>query len=212
MDLDGFDSGAGRVSVEDMREYALIIGKRLDITEGMSVYEVGCGAGAFLYSLCEQSPQLRVGGCDFAENLVRIAARQFPAGEFVVAEAVSISAEPKYDIVLSNGVFHYFPNLDYARRVIERMIDKTSSVMAILDVPNAGTRVEAERARRAQLGTEVYEKKYSGLDHLYYEPSWFGALAKKYDCEWEYFAQLIPNYVQNPFRFDVVMRKQTIAA
>jgi trans-aconitate methyltransferase len=208
MDLDGFDCGAGRVAVEDMREYALIIAKRLGIINGMSVYEVGCGAGAFLYSLCEQLPQLRVGGCDFAENLVRIAAQQFLAGEFVVAEAASISADTKYDIVLSNGVFHYFPNLDYARRVVERMIEKSTSVIAILDVPNAGTRAEAERARRAQLGTEVYEKKYSGLEHLYYESNWFGALANEYECEWDHFTQLIPNYVQNQFRFDVVMRKQ----
>ena len=155
MDLDGFDSGAGRLAVEDMRGYALTVAKRLGLAEGMSVYEVGCGAGAFLYSLRERLPQLRVGGCDYAENLVRIAARQFPAGEFVAAEAASISTDPKYDIVLSNGVFHYFPDLDYARRVVERMIEKSNSVIAVLDVPNAHTRTEAENARRAQLGKDA---------------------------------------------------------
>ena len=206
MDLDGFDSGAGRVAVEDMREYALTIARRLGMTDGMSVYEVGCGAGAFLYGLCERF-QLRVGGCDYAETLVRIASEQFPAGQFVAAEAASISTDSKYDIVLANGVFHYFPDLDYARRVVERMMEKSNSVIAVLDVPNASTRTEAENARRAQLGADEYDKKYSGLEHLYYEPDWFGTLAEKHDCEWEHFTQLIPNYVQNPFRFDVVIRK-----
>jgi trans-aconitate methyltransferase len=206
MDLDGFDFGAGRVTTEDMREYALEIAKRLAVTDEASVYEVGCGAGAFLYSLCEKF-RLRIGGCDYAAPLIAVVSRQFPRGEFIVAEAAAISPEPKYDVVLANGVFHYFPDLNYARRVVERMIEKAISVVAILDIPHASTRNEAEMARRAQLGSELYDEKYSGLEHLYYEPHWFGEIAKKNNCRWENFGQLIPNYLQNPFRFDVVIRK-----
>jgi trans-aconitate methyltransferase len=151
---------------------------------------------------------LRVGGCDYAPALIDIARRLFPTGDITAAEAADLSIVPRYDIVLANGVFHYFPNFDYARRVLERMIAKADSAVAILEVPNADTRTEAERMRRDKLTQESYEEKYRGLEHLYYQPQWFGEIATKNGCDWEYFDHPVPNYAQSRFRFDVVIRRR----
>jgi trans-aconitate methyltransferase len=148
-----------------------------------------------------------VGGCDYAAPLIAIARRNFPAGDFIVADAANVSTEPKYDIVLANSVFQYFPDFGYARRVLERMIGKTISAVAILDIPYAGTREEAERVRRDQLTKERYEKKYEGLEHRYYAPQWFGEIAEKYECGCEHFDQLVPNCTQSRMRFNVLIRK-----
>ena len=59
--LDGFDSGAGAISPEDWLENCRYISNELKLKNGQSVYEVGCGADAFLKGLLE-SNQLRVGG------------------------------------------------------------------------------------------------------------------------------------------------------
>jgi cyclopropane fatty-acyl-phospholipid synthase-like methyltransferase len=67
--LDGFDTGAGRIDVEDWQAYCAIIGRKLGLRDGDSVFEVGCGAGAFLYGLRQLRP-LEVGGIDYASNLI----------------------------------------------------------------------------------------------------------------------------------------------
>ena len=59
--LDGFDAGAGKIEIEDWREYVHRVSQKLNLQAGNSVFEVGCGAGAFLYALTEQI-ELKVGG------------------------------------------------------------------------------------------------------------------------------------------------------
>ena len=207
LEIDGYDSGAGRIAAEDFRKYVCVIGERLAISDGSSVYEVGCGAGAFLFALCE-TYDLRVGGCDYAPPLIAMVRRLFPVGAWDVVEAAEIVTVPRYDVVFARGVFHYFPNFDYARRVLERMIAKADSAVAILEVPNVETREDAERVRRDELTPELYEEKYRGLEHLYYAPQWFGEIADKNGCDWERFDHRVPNYAQSRFRFDVVIRKR----
>ena len=207
LNLDGFDSGAGRVTANDFRDYVRIITDRLAVKNGTSVYEVGCGSGAFLFGLRERISMPTVGGCDYAGRLIDVARLVFEGGDFTFAEAADVCTEPKYDVVLANGVFHYFSDLDYAARVIDKMIEKANRIVAILEIPHAGTRQEAERVRREQLSPEQYEVKYAGLKHQYYWPDWFGKIAEQHDCAWEHFGQIIPNYIQNPFRFNVIIRK-----
>jgi hypothetical protein len=52
-----------------------------------------------------------------------------------------------YDFVISNGVFHYFPDLDYAGQVLGRMIAKARRTVAIIKVSDLSRRDEAERVR-----------------------------------------------------------------
>ncbi|MDA9909895.1 class I SAM-dependent methyltransferase [Gammaproteobacteria bacterium] len=70
--LDGFDSGAGIISVQDWQKNCRIIANKLGLSNGMSVYEVGCGSGAFLKSLLEMY-NLDVGGIDYAKELLNTA-------------------------------------------------------------------------------------------------------------------------------------------
>jgi trans-aconitate methyltransferase len=207
IEIDGYDSGASRLVAKDFREYVSRIAAHLALTDGSSVYEVGCGAGALLFALSELC-KLRLGGCDYAPALVEIVRRLFPGGEFVVTEASELPTVPTYDVVLTRGVFHYFPNLEYARRVLEAMIAKAQHAVAILEVPDQATRVEAERIRRDQLTQEIYEEKYRGLTHLYYSPQWFGKIADDSSCHWQSCDHKVKNYAQSRFRFDVVIQKK----
>ena len=204
LDLDGFDSGAGHVDVADWREYARKVAGMLGLADGNSIYEVGCGAGAFLYALSEVAA-VRVAGCDYSAVLVDSARSAIPGGNFAVLEAEKLPLEPAYDFVISNGVFHYFRGDAHARAVLERMIAKARRAVAVLDVPDLSTRVAAEQARRESLTPDEYDRKYSGLSHRYYERSWFADVAALNGMDCRAFRSPIPNYAQSHYRFGVIL-------
>lgn len=205
--LDGFDSGAGKIAVEDWQEYARRITEKLNITNGKSVYEVGSGSGAFLFAL-RQLNDIDVSGCDYSAGLINTAQCVFPSQDFQCIEAIEIDPRVKKDFVISNAVFHYF-ELNYAREVLVKMLHKANvgGSVCILEIPDLKTREQAESLRRTSLTFEEYEKKYSGLHHTYYERNWFVSLAAEYGLKCETFDGCVPNYAQNQYRFGVLIRK-----
>jgi len=203
--LDGFDTGAGRIEADDWRTYAGLIADKLGIRDGETVYEVGCGAGAFLYALRERY-SLAVGGLDYSAGLIAAATRAMPDGEFKVAEANAVDTETAYDYVITNSVFHYFGQ-DYATEVLDRMIRKAKVAVAVMEVPDLQTKGESEALRRDALTQEEYDKKYAGLEHTYYQRDWFRSQAAARGLTCEVFDGCVPNYAQNKFRFGVLFKK-----
>lgn len=203
--LDGFDSGAGRIAADDWQTYADIISNKLQLVDGNSVYELGCGAGAFLYALREKHA-LKVGGLDYSSALIEAATQAMPDGEFIAAEAKLVDAEIAYDFVISNSVFHYFSQ-DYAAAVLARMVKKAKAAVAIMEVPDLQTKLESEALRRDLLSQEEYDKKYAGLEHTYYDRAWFKDQAAALGCSCETFDGCVPGYAQNKFRFGAIIKK-----
>ncbi len=203
--LDGFDSGAGRIAADDWQTYADIISEKLNIKNDDSIYELGCGAGAFLYALREKHA-LKVGGLDYSSALIEAATHAMPDGEFIATEAKLVDAEIAYDFVISNSVFHYFSQ-DYAAAVLARMVKKAKVAVAIMEVPDLQTKLESEALRRDLLSQEEYEKKYAGLEHTYYDRAWFNEQAVALGCSCETFDGCVPGYAQNKFRFGAIIKK-----
>jgi trans-aconitate methyltransferase len=205
--IDGYDSAASPVAVANWRQYVNAVATKLDLSGGSSIYEVGCGAGALLSTLKERL-RLEVGGCDFSSPLISVAGRVMPDGDFTVSEATEFPIDPRYDFVLSNGVFLYFPDLDYARRVLERMAAKARFAIAVLEVPDVATREASEAKRRALLSPDEYDRKYRGLNHLYFPRSWFHEMAEKLSMDCTGLEARIPDYAQAEFRFGVLLRSR----
>lgn len=202
---DGFDCGAGKVATADWVEYLKIIYKKLGLCPGYSLFEVGCGAGAFLYYFYSNGH--RVAGLDYAAPLINIAEQAMKDMCFVHASAVDLNTKEKYDAVVSFGVFHYFPDLRYAETVIKKMLEKSNKVVAILDLPDIELKKKTEEARRGFLPEGEYERLYRDLPHLYYSRDWFPDFAKMHACHLEIFDQEINGYGNSQFRFNVVMKK-----
>lgn len=203
--LDGYDGGAGKVAVQDWRVFADRIATRLGVSAGDSVFEVGCGSGAFLCALAERR-NLIVGGLDYGAGLIDVARRVFPHGDFECGDARNLAVTPSYDYVIANGVFHYFP-LEDAELVLSRMLAKARKAVCITDVPDRSTEAESLRLRRAALTPEAYDKLYAGLPHTYFEREWFARVATDSGLRCELFDGCIPNYAQNRFRFGCIIRK-----
>lgn len=199
--LDGWDSQASKVCVEDWLDYVDGIASELSIADGESMFEVGCGAGAFLVALT-RIRNIQCAGLDYSEALIEVARRALPGTALSVLPADAMPTGDTYDYVIANGVFHYFP-LDYAERVLGRMLAGARRGVAVLEVPNARTRAKSEQERARLLG-DSYEEKYNGLDHTYFDPDWFIDQACRVPGWSARTApQFIRNYAQSQFRFNV---------
>jgi trans-aconitate methyltransferase len=164
----GLDEVAWSAGVDGLRT-------RLGLAPGMSVFEVGCGAGAFLYVLSQQG--FSVAGIDRSAALVAKAAEVMPRGSFGVADAATFDLLPPADALISFGVFLYFSSERYAEVVLGRMRAKARRVVAVLDVPDRAKQAEAIAYRqRLAGGPEAYAKRYAGLEHRYYDRDWMASM------------------------------------
>jgi len=201
MAADGLDTGFGSVAEAGWRDFVHRVAGTLGLAAGDSVFEVGCGAGAFLYELALAG--IAVAGADQSAALVGYARAAMPDGRFDVGEAAGLAVVPQFDVVLSCGVFLYFPSLEYASTVIERMAAKARRGVAILDIPDRAKQTHALAERRAMLGPEEYEARYAGLDHLFYEKDWIaGRMETCGLTNIRVEDQSIPGYGNARFRFN----------
>lgn len=203
--IDGFDTGYGTINEQNWNRYIKHVSEKLNISDASSIYEVGCGAGAFLYNFSKKNHE--VGGIDYSSSLVQICKKVINSQDISVGEALCIDTEKKYDFVVSNSVFFYFPDLDYAKSVIEKMIEKSNYGVAILEVNDIFYKNESLLLRKRHLTEEEYDKRYDGLEHLYYDREWFYAIAKKYGLKCTIENQVIKDYQNSSYRFNVYMKK-----
>lgn len=203
--LDGFDTGVGLIEADDWLKYAEMIVDKLGIEDGSSVYDVGCGSGAFLLAL-SKCKAIDIGGLDYSQSLIEVARRVFPFAPLAAVPAAELSSTPRFDFVVANAVFQYL-SLDYARDVLRRMLSKARRGVGILDVPNMLFREESESVRAAALSQKVYEEKYDGFQHTYFDPKWFIDLGEfSRIAGVEVAEQFVPNYAQAKFRFNVFIK------
>jgi trans-aconitate methyltransferase len=200
--LDGFDSAHAAIPPHLWHDYVLLIRDRLMMSDSDSVFEVGCGAGAFIFALASKGHQ--VGGIDYSEALVNEARRHLPDADVTCCEASNFDTSKKYDFVISNSVFSYFPDLAYATTVIERMLLKAKTGIAILDVPNLELKEESEQSRRSSIAD--YDTLYQDIVHRYYEKQFFQEYALRRGCKISIIDQSIPDYHNGNFRFNCFFR------
>ena len=204
--LNGFDVVDGGIPLDSLLMQGRRIVELLHLTEGMSVYDVGCGAGANLYLLARSG--IAVGGTDYARPLVEIARSVLPAArELTCGEADAFDTTIKYDAALSNSVFSYFPDEAFAARVLTRMLKKTVGAIGLIDIHDADKEEEFLAYRRAAIPD--YDERYKGLGKLFYRRSFFEDFARAHDLRIEFPAIEMEGYWNTPFVFNVFLyRKQ----
>ena len=206
--MDGFDTPLGLMLESDWRVYVEKFAKRLGITSNDSLFEVGCGSGAFLYPFYEVGQ--KVGGIDFSLELINMAKTVMAntTNSFQAIEAAAISVLPQVDVIIANHVIHYFPDLEYSKNVFDLMLNKARKNLSISGIPDALNKEESEVFRKGMLSQDEYEKKYDGLPILYYESNWFEMLAKKHGFNCYFYDHEMPGFAQNKFRFDCIMQRK----
>lgn len=207
--LDGFD-----VQVENENGYYKsfhegileIYDKKLKSYK--SVYEIGCGSGANLFVFHKRG--MIVGGVDYSEQLIGVAQKKLPGCDIDVDEAIRIDTEKQYDVVISDSVFAYFQDIEYAEQVLEKMYLKARYEVILLEIFDKDLEDKCQAYRRSQM--EDYDKKYEGLDKLFYPKQMFADFAEKHDCKIEFRSIKNDYYWNSKFMYNCFIMKNSICS
>ncbi|MCP2727691.1 class I SAM-dependent methyltransferase [Symplocastrum sp. BBK-W-15] len=202
---DGFDTAYGGIEESAWIDYIQRLAIKLGISPDDSVFEVGCGAGALLYPFYQQGNP--VAGIDYSAKLVKIAKDTMPKAAISLGEAIDISLENQFDIVVSNSVFLYFPNYDYAATVLHNMVKIAKKSIGVFEIPDLSKKSGALLMRKGMMGEAEYEEKYRGLDHLYFSKDWFREVLANLSVEVTIEDQDIRGYGNSQYRFNVLIHQ-----
>lgn len=201
--LNGFDGDGTSFTPTSWLQYIASFQRIIPINPSDSVFEFGCGCGAFLLPFYEKGHE--VGGVDYSEILISVARTNMANVELRLQNVDEPCGAKTYDIVMSHSVFQYFDSLAFAKIVCRNMIEKSSRKVAILDVPNMQLKKESERAR-AQ-GSDGARRAQNGVHHLYFKKEWFEEVAKDEKVDVEIIDQAVDGYINSEYRFNVIMNK-----
>jgi 2-polyprenyl-3-methyl-5-hydroxy-6-metoxy-1,4-benzoquinol methylase len=209
INVDGFDSDTGKFDANSWLQYTNNFYNELGIINNQdnkySIYDIGCGSGAFVYPLYMQNH--KVGGVDYSNVLVSLANTVMKNVDFVFDEAINVNVTEKYDFVISHSVFHYFNDLNYAKKILGKMLQKANKKIAIFDINDKSKESLYNETRIINMNKKIYKDKYKGLDHLFYDKDWFIAIAKELNCKINIFDQTFVDYANSKLRFNVIMEK-----
>ena len=138
------DGAADEAAEAAWHQFVEHVVETLDVGPGTSVWDVTCGAGAFLYPLWENG--YVVGGMDQTADLIDRAREAMPQGVFLAAAPAALDPADPWDVVIVSRGFDGLPDLDAARGVLARMAAKATHAIAVLNV------VEEEGPGRLAIG------------------------------------------------------------
>src|SRR5918993_2036466 len=118
-----------RISDEQWRTFVADIAEALELREGDRVFEMRCGTGAFLLPLYEAG--CAVGGNDCDPRLIEVAKYDMPAGDWFVGD---VRDTPRWDVVIACSALGPLTTLTDAGEMLEQMMHKATSAVAVLDV------------------------------------------------------------------------------
>ena len=208
--LDGYDTTMARgLTPNSMRNLAAAWGRWVAFAPGDSIYEVGCGSGAFLAAANDVHMIRRPGGSDYSESLIASGRTLFPWIDLEVHEGSQVPLEPTYTHVTCVGAFMYFSDLEYSAAVLDRMMAKSLRTVSVLDVPDLDLMETSEAFRHQGHSDSEYEQRYRGLDHLYFARTWF--LEHLDQEEWSVVVadQEVEDYGNSAFRFNVFAERRS---
>lgn len=201
--IDGFDVIGGGIPYEELiKQNSEIIGRLSKHSGISSVFDVGCGCGANLYLFMNDG--LKIGGIDYSTAQIGIARKIFKeeqVEELLCGEAKNMPTGIRYDAVVSNSVFSYFPDEEYAIEVLDKMLMKSEKSMALVDIHNTDKKDAFVEYRRKTV--ENYDEKYRDLHKFFYRKDFFSGWARRNDLEIAFYDSDIEGYWNNQFVFDV---------
>lgn len=200
--MDGFDVDINDDSGYYARFYSTICSLYEQRIKGAeSVFEVGCGSGADLYVLKKRG--LTVAGIDYSETLCNMALSVLEDSVIIHDEAINLDVDAKYDIVLSDSVFAYFPNEEYGANVLKKMMAKATKSVILLEIFDKEQEEECLKFRRSQV--ENYDEVYEGLDKIFYSKDMFVQIAQENGWTVEFTDVVNEHYWNSRFMYNVIL-------
>ena len=206
--IDGYNTAQGTMTEDRWMKAIEMVKKELKLKKDDYLLEVGCGAGAMLLPLSKIG--IKVAGIDYSTSSIEVAKKVIPNLIVQTAEACKLPfRDNEFDAILSFSVFFYFPDYEYAERVLLEMlrVSRNGAKILIADIPDLSKKEMSERYRRKSLSKEKYNQLYSEYPHLYYSKKWFRNFVERRGLFVKVFDQNIGGYGNSKFRFNVLITK-----
>jgi SAM-dependent methyltransferase len=202
-EANGFDVTDSVIGYNEWNSHCQRILKHLGTVD--SIYEIGCGSGANLV-LFQELGISKVGGCDYSKNLIEKARSVVKSEDLMCIDALNCPEIPHYDAVIIDSVTQYFPSIEYAEMVFERMVSKARKAIAILDIIDSEMKEEWLSNRKAIIND--YANKYEGLDNtkLCIDRSFFETFAQKHGLKLTITETDIKGYWNGKYTYGIYLR------
>ena len=112
----GFMGNGSRRFYEDLL-------KEIDIHDGYSVLDVGCGTGTILNCIGKEK-NIKGYGLDVSENMIQVAKEKNTQYEFVTGDSAKLPyKDESMDVVMACMAYHHFSNQDEFRKEALRVLN-----------------------------------------------------------------------------------------
>jgi cyclopropane fatty-acyl-phospholipid synthase-like methyltransferase len=215
--LAGYDHGPAAATELEFRRAIRKLEELLELVDGESLLELGCGPGALLKALNRDA---KLTGIDFSAPLLDVARTVLPQGSFInwnlnhdEGRFPKPLLEKSYDVVIAHGVVHYL-SVEAGEEVIRESLRIADRAVFIGDIPNSDHKDLTESLREASYPPGEYRKKYQGYRHTYFDPHALGRIPSEpeFRAKWSY--TFLPSSLfqtnQSQLRFSALYFKQPL--
>lgn len=154
--------GSDTYNDNKINELSKYIVNKLNIQNGDSVLDFGCGSGVIDKAL-EKECNCKITGIDISESMIQRAIKNCSNGTFLVDDHISL--RNKFDHIICYGVIYYLQNLNVVDNLIKEMKSISKSIL-IMEIPD----IKKQKLR------ETNRKKLGKLDYpeqLYFNKNFF---------------------------------------
>ena len=113
---------------DERTQPSIDLAQRIRIDHPASIIDLGCGPGNSTAVLRERWPDAEIVGLDSSEEMIEQAARDYPAGKWVVGDAACVPPDRGYDIVFSNAALQWIPDHERLIPRLFRLVNRGGSL------------------------------------------------------------------------------------
>ncbi len=193
-EVSGYNHGLAQITQKGLKDITDTARNFLVLKTTDILLDVGCGAGLLTDQLVNHA-SITV-GIDASSKMLGRAGKE---SKFirVIAPAERLPfPNNTFDKIFCHSIFQYFPNHQYAAKVVAEMLRviKPGGRCLIMDIPDIA---------KEKTYTKVKTRDSHNLKRIFYSKEWFTRLVSNV----EIFEQRIQDYMNSQFRFNVLIRK-----
>ena len=203
LNISGYNHINSIINIDDLDNWLNLFELSVKFDFNDSAYQVCCGASAILTKLYP----FRGGGLDFSIDMINLSKKINPIYNYECNPANKLNTLDKYDHVFSFTGFNYFESFDYALDVLDKMINKATKTISLLDILDIKKKKDDIIFKKTNY--ENYDNESATVNHLYFDKKLIEEyLDKRNDIEKYFYIDGINNYINSNFRFNLIIIKK----
>ena len=193
-EVSGYAHGLAQLTEKGLRSIIEIAKTSLGLNSSDILLDVGCGAGLLTDKLVDEV-DITI-GIDASSGMIGNAGKKSKFVKVITTADHLPFPDESFDKIFCHSVFQYFPNYKYGARVITEILRvlRHGGKCLIMDVPDIDDK---------KLYFKAKVPDSHNLKRRFYNKTWFVNLVPKARI----FKQIIPDYKNSQFRFDVLIQK-----